>query len=137
MTRIPIISALMGLAACAGEPFQAELAECRCLVEGCGPDDCQLRIEFDPNCAGEFDFAEVYFDGHIEDELARPGESFLGCSRIPFGGSSLVAVRGGDWIWGLLEEGCTEAGQTRRLRLQCTEVEEPPLFPVPPPARGE
>jgi hypothetical protein len=126
MWRIPLISMMPVVAACSGEPFQAELPACRCEAEGCAPDECSLRVIIDPSCEGQLPFAEVWVDGHVESGTVTIAEPLTTCSRIPLGGSVQVAVRGGAWIWGPLTESCVEARATRNLLLQCSDAPESP-----------
>jgi hypothetical protein len=114
------------VAGCAAEPFEGETAACRCEAEpGCSQIDCPIEVVLGESCVGQVDFAEVVIDGHIEREVVRPGEVMTACSRIPLAGVARVAARGGEWLWGPLEEGCLVAGQARRLVFDCSEFGDP------------
>lgn len=124
MRLIPL-AALALVAACSGEPFQAELLPCRCEAEACAADECFIDVAFDESCDGQLEDAEVWVDGHVEAELVSPGAATRLCSRIPLGASAEVAVRGGPWIWGPLTERCEAAASTRSVVLRCVDAEAP------------
>ncbi len=124
MRPIPLAAVVL-LTACSGEPFQAELAPCRCEAGGCAADECFIDVAFDDSCAGQLDDAEVWVDGHVETELVSPGTASRLCSRIPVGGSAEIAVRGGLWIWGPLTERCDAAATTRSVVLRCVDADAP------------
>jgi len=84
-----------------------------------------VEVVFDAPCVGQVDAAEVWVDGHVEASLVSPGQALRTCSRIPWRGSSQIAVRGGEWIWGPLTERCDEAAATTTVLLQCVESASP------------
>ena len=128
MRRIPaawlVVLSVMG--GCAAEPFEGETAACRCEAEpGCAATDCPVEVVLSERCAGAVPYAEVLIDGHLETGVARPGEVMTACSQIPLGGTARVAARGGEWLWGPLDEACTVAGEVRRLVFDCSEFGAP------------
>ena len=117
---------LSSLAGCAAEPLDVKTPACRCAAEpGCAEADCPIEVVLGEGCEGQVSLAEVVIDGHLEAQAVRPGEVLTACSRIPFGGVARVAARGGDWLWGPLDEACTVPGETRRLVFDCSEFGAP------------
>ncbi len=108
--------------ACESDPFQGELEPCRCETTDCSPQSCPIEVRLDELCAADMELAEILVDDHLEVGRARPGVPLRTCSRVPFGETQQVTIRGGPWVWGPLTERCDEPGAVRSLVLQCLEA---------------
>lgn len=124
MWRIPAACLLMllGLSGCDAGSMQGEIPQCRCDIEQCSSASCGYDLRLDDACKGQLDFAEVLIDGHLEAEVLEPGGSLVPCTRAEPGVAAQLIIRGGDWVWGPLNERCTEPGENRLLVLQCVEA---------------
>lgn len=127
VTRIPqlLVIAVLGLAGCESDPFQGDLVPCRCDVERCSSASCGYDLRLESACAGQIDQAEILIDGHLEVNILTPGKDVFPCTRTEPGVVSQIIVRGGDWVWGPLNERCLTPGETQLLVLQCVEAVAP------------
>ena len=112
----------LGASGCESEPFQGEIPGCRCEIDRCTSASCGYELRLAADCTGELTNAEILVDGHLEAATLVPGEALVTCSRTEPGVTSQVIVRGGDWVWGPLNERCDDPGTNRLLVLQCIEA---------------
>lgn len=120
-----LVIGLLAVTGCDSDGFQGELVPCRCDVEQCTSASCGYDLRLEAACAGQIDHAEVLIDGHLEVGKLEPGKDLFPCTRTEPGVSSQIIVRGGDWVWGPLNERCLEPGETKLLVLQCVEAVTP------------
>jgi hypothetical protein len=121
MRFLMVIFALV-LSACMVNPIPA-YRPCRCEAESCASNSCTFTFTLDESCAGEVSEAEILVDDHLELDTIVPGESVVACSRTEPGETSVVYVRGGDWIWGPIVRKCGEEGNENfPLVLQCKDL---------------
>ena len=97
------------VAACMTAP-EAEYRPCRCEVEACSPQSCTYTFVLDESCLGEVPEAEILVDDHVELQTLTAEKQVEACSRTEPGETSIIYVRGGNWIWGPIVRKCSDQG---------------------------